>query len=119
MRARLLKAAGLVCPKAEAKAKLDALTKSEWSSSFETLMRNRLIMGALRYGTIAENQRKANQKRWDVIGAIANKVRLYEETGNTEHLVDAANYCLLTFLRDPHPNKNFTPLDDTNHCQAK
>jgi len=33
---------------------LDALRQSQWNTEFETLMRNRLVMGAFRYGTFSE-----------------------------------------------------------------
>ena len=36
----------------------------------------------------------------------------YEMTGNTEYLVDIANYCLLAFLEDEHPNKHFSAMDE-------
>lgn len=99
---------------------LAELKDSQWSAEFETLMRNRLIMGAFRYGMIKVQKKRAKEggKRYDVVRAVAEKVRLYEETGNTEHIVDAANYCLLVFELDPHPNKHFSAHDDAGgHCQ--
>lgn len=83
-------------------------------------MRNRLLMGALRYGTMKEKAVLTSQNRWDLVGAIGYKIKKYEETGNAEYLVDAANYCLLAFEFDPHPRKHFSSLDDhADHCQKK
>lgn len=47
MRLRLLTKAGLVDPPTP-KYRLADLERTEWSDSFEQLMRNRLLMGALR-----------------------------------------------------------------------
>lgn len=119
IRARLLHTAG-IDTKALARANLARLEQTEWSTKFERYMRARLVMGALRYGTLAENDKPGNQDRWDVKTAIDKKVEAYEATGNTEHLVDAANYLMLVFIRDPHPNKHFAASDaESFHCPQK
>lgn len=104
---------GKFCP-----AQLSELEKSEWSDEFEKLMRNRMLMGALRYGPMAI--KKLKKKRWDLLGAIRKKIEHYERTGNTEYLVDIANYCLIAFECDDHPKKHFIALDDHHdHCKTK
>jgi hypothetical protein len=121
MRERLHMRAGLSENKPPFKpSDFATLQKTEWSSRFEMLMRNRLLMGALRYGTMAEKRINATKNRWDLLGAIKAKCELYESTGNTEYLVDMANYCLLAFEFDPHPNKHFQALDDHHdHCKPR
>jgi hypothetical protein len=117
LRQRLHQKAGIADPP-QAKHRLADLEKSEWSPEFERLMRNRLIMGALRYGLL-ESKRKGNQK-WDLIDAIKSRIQLYQETGNTEYLVDIANYSLLEFECGKHPKKHFAALDDHHdHCKVK
>jgi len=117
MRERLLKRAGLSVPERR-KYDFKSLQRTEWSQEFERLMRNRLIMGAFRYGLLAEKRIKG--AKWNLIEPIAKKVELYEATGNTEYLVDAANYCLLAFECDNHPLKHFTALDDHHdHCKRR
>lgn len=123
MRERLLFAAGVHEPP-KFKDFADDLEVSlpllltNWSTEFETLMRNRLAMGALRYGMIGHQ--KAKQSPFDVAGAVLPKLRAYHLTGNTEYLVDAANYLMLVFCIDPHPTKHFSALDDhTDHCKLK
>lgn len=94
-----------------------AQLESNWSPEFERLCRNRLMMGCLRYGHMDEQ--RTNHK-WDVLKAIGAKVQAYELTGNTEHIVDAANYCQLVFVLDPHPTKHFSALDDhSDHCELR
>lgn len=115
LRDRLLTRAGLFEPP-RPKYRLADLIVSEWSTEFEMAMRNRMLMGALRYGLLADKKKRGHQ--WDLVGAIQRKIEMYEATGNTEYLVDAANYCLLEFECGVHPNKHFHALDDhTDHCQ--
>lgn len=120
LRERLLKRAGLIPPpKPRFKpSDLAKLKQTEWSSQFEQLMRNRLVMGAFRYGTF-EDKAKLRTDPWNLLEPVTSKVEKYQQTGNTEYLVDAANYLLLAFEFDPHPLKHFLALDDTDHCKKK
>ena len=123
MRQRLLAKAGLA-EKKPSKFKpsdLKKLEQTEWSPKFEKLMRNRLLMGAMRYGTFEEKLVSAKSSRpWDLLTPIRSKLELYQQTGNSEYLVDIANYCMLAFEFDPHPNKHFEALDDHHdHCRRK
>lgn len=95
---------------------IEALRKSEWSEDFEAMMRNRLIIGAFRYGLIGDKTKKP----WDRIAYIKTKLARYEQTGNLEALVDIANLSMLEFLEGNHPNKHFACLDDTQeHAKEK
>ncbi|MES2598613.1 MAG: hypothetical protein V4662_24980 [Verrucomicrobiota bacterium] len=117
LRDRLLRRAGLADP-IKPKHQLADLEKSEWSPEFEQLMRNRLLMGALRYGVLEQKRRFGN--KWDLMGAVKEKVKLYEDSGNTEYLVDIANYVLLEFECGHHPTKHFAALDNHHgHCRVK
>lgn len=87
------------------------LTLSEWSNKFETLMRNRLIMGAYRYGVL----NNMNKPTYNRVESMINRLRKYEQTGNTEFLVDVANLCMLEFEEGVHPNKHFSSIDDGEH----
>ena len=97
------------------KITLSDLKLSEWSNEFEQLMRNRLIMGALRYGKLGGE----DKKDYDRIEGVKKHLNLYEETGNTEHLVDIANIVLCEFVEGKHPNKHFKSNDDSWHMEEK
>lgn len=99
----------------DTKFSLNDLRTSEWSTEFESLMRNRLIMGALRYGKIGDK----NKPKYNRLSAIAKNILIYNETGNDEFLVDIANLCLLEFVEGEHPNKHFKAADDKNHVAQK
>ena len=108
LRERLLKAKGLWEYPAP-RYSYNSLAESEWSPLFEQLMRNRLIMGALRYGLI----NAPNKPTYDRVASIKKRADLYKQTGNDEFLVDIANLCLLEFIEGIHPQKHFSAVDDT------
>ena len=83
---------------------------TEWNIHFEKLMKNRLVMGALRYGKI-DNQKK--------VEAIVKKANKYMKTGNLEYLVDLANYCMLEFGDPSHSKAHFESTDDEDHCNKR
>lgn len=87
------------------------LKKTQWSEDFERLMRNRLIIGAIRYGLLNDS----HKPKWDRISSINKRIDLYSETGNDEYLVDVANLCLLEFEEGIHPNKHLKSVDDGHH----
>lgn len=89
------------------------LAESEWSLFFEQAMRNRLIMGGLRYGRLGDSQKPA----YDRIREARKRLDRYEETGNDELLVDIANMMLLEFVEGSHPLKHFQSQDDGPHAE--
>lgn len=88
---------------------MESLEKTEWSpvfarlmavqlghpipQDFEQLMRNRLVMGALRYGLL--NQR--GKRQYDRIAGARKRLSQFKSTLNLECLVDIANMALLEF----------------------
>lgn len=113
IRERLEGRAGLGRP--ARKLQFAELERTEWSRRFEQLMRNRLIMGALRYGQMAENK----GRKYARIPAALARLQKYLDTGNQEHLVDAANLCLLEFECGTHPLKHFASDDDGEHVKLE
>lgn len=96
------------------RATIDDLYRTEWSSEFERLMRNRLVMGALRYGRL----RAPDKPKYNRVGSIEKRVRQYAETGNLELLVDAANLCLIEYIEGEHPKRHFRAADDEEHVEV-
>lgn len=92
---------------------LNDLCKSEWSVRFETLMRNRLVLGAFRYGLI----NTPNKKKFKRVESMFDRLELFKKTGNKECLVDVANLCLLEFEECHHPNAHFKSIDDGVHTE--
>lgn len=94
---------------------IDSLRDSEWSIEFETLMRNRLVMGALRYGKL----HASGKPPYDRVTSCKRRLDLYAQTGNLEYLVDAANMCLLEFEEGVHPLRHWESIDDGEHATIK
>ena len=87
------------------------LKTDNWSDHFEFLMRNRLIVGSLRYGPF----NKQNRSTELVLNAIIKRAEQYKENGNDELLVDIANLCMKEFVTGNHPKKHFRAVDDGEH----
>ena len=97
------------------KIDLSSLRESEWDAEFESLMRNRLVMGALRYGKIVRDPKELEKKPpYNRIASIKKRLDIYSETGNKEYLVDCANLCLMEFVECRHPNAHFKAIDETD-----
>ena len=96
---------------------LESLRETEWNSEFETLMRNRLVMGAFRYGLFA--MKLAGNHGWDLIGYLQSKLDHYKATGDMEDLVDVANMALLEFTAPTHKDAHWKAKDDGVHCSRK
>ncbi len=91
----------------------EALSTSQWSPEFERLMRNRLIMGAIRYGRF----HKPGKAKYDRVASIIRRIQAYSQTGNQEYLVDAANEALCEFIEPSHPHPIWDPQDDGQHTE--
>jgi hypothetical protein len=95
---------------------LAMLQETEWNPRFERLMRNRLIMGALRYGSLTGDK----LGRWNYVQYLQTKLDDYRATGNLEDLVDIGNLALLEFTDPTHPAAHWGPIDDTDtHCPER
>lgn len=68
-------------------------------------MLNRLMVGELRYG--APNRRQKYASR------MYKEVAAYKRTGNAEHLINIANYCILEWMCPEHPKHHFDATVDS------
>lgn len=85
----------------------EAYKASQWSPQFETYMRNRLLLGGMRYGKNFTNE--PGKPQYDRVKSIRKRLDDYEVTGNLEKLVDVANLCMLEFEEGRHPLRHFRP----------
>lgn len=79
------------------------------SEDFHRKMNTRMVIGAFRY------DQKHKGKVQHFVRVIRRKVDRYEKTGDTEALVDAANYLMLEYEYGPHAHKEFKSTDDEDH----
>jgi len=90
---------------------VQSLRTTEWSRPFETLMRNRLVLGSIRYGKLGASKKP----KYNRVASIIKRIEFYKDTGNKEHLVDVANLCLCEFVECTHPKAHFKALDGDVH----
>lgn len=114
LRERLLDQAGVVTTdKSPEQRSLEQLRESEWSAKFESLMRNRLLVGRFRYGRMGDPAKG----QFDRLKSIEERLARYRDTGNDELLVDIANLSLVEFVCGRHPKKHFEAVDDGPHVE--
>lgn len=113
IRAHLLERAGVPDRQVRRMPDLESLKKTEQNHEFRRLCQNRFIMGAFRYGLMGE----PGKARWDRVQSAIDRLKLYQENGNAEYLVDAANLCELEFDDPNHKNFHFNATDDKIHTK--
>lgn len=80
----------------------------DWSPVFIELMKNRVQMSHYKYGSVSRNYRQGNI---DAIASMELRIQKYKETGNTENLVDAANFLMFEFMFPQIPGAHFEGTD--------
>ena len=85
---------------------MDNILRTEYSDEFNSLMKNRMIMSFYKYGPIKENYGNRLVK---AIPNLEKRLNMYKETGNTEYLVDIANFAMIEYMYPQHPKAHFNP----------
>lgn len=85
----------------------EEILKTEFDESFVEGMRDRMVVSFYRYGPVAVGAPKV-----DIIGSLMQRLRKYAETGNTEYLMDAANFAMIEFMYPKHPKAHFAGTDE-------
>lgn len=86
---------------------IDNVLKTEFDETFVQGMRERMVVSYYKYGPVADGF----PKKVDAIASLGDRLRKYAETGNTEFLIDAANFAMIEFMYPRHPGAHFTPTD--------
>lgn len=82
----------------------EQILSRDWSPEFVSLMQNRIIVSHYKYGWMSESYptRLAN-----ALESLKARLALYEQTGNTEWLVDVANFAMIEYRFPQHPEAHF------------
>lgn len=80
----------------------------EYSDRFDELRRNRVETSFYKYGPARKNFATGNVQ---AIPTMKCCLRKYQETGNTEYLLDASNYLMFEFMYPQHPKAHFRATD--------
>lgn len=80
----------------------------EYSDKFDELRQNRVEVGFLKYGSVADN---FGEKLANALESHDLCMKKYQETGNTEYLCDAANYLMFEFMYPQREGAYFKATD--------
>lgn len=81
--------------------------ESEVCAQFVQGMADRMAMSYLKYGKVAD----AYPIHVDAIDSLTERLRKYRQTGNTEWLIDVANFAMIEFAHPAHDNAHYAPTD--------
>lgn len=84
-----------------------AIPASEFSEPFAQGMADRMAVSYCKYGAVAE----AYPSRLDAIASLRKRLDRYEADGNTEWLMDVANFAMIEFMHPRHPRAHFRATD--------
>jgi len=91
--------------KREKKEEIESKLKTQYSERFWEGMKARMEMSYFKYGDVKDS------KITDRIASLNQRIEKYQQTGNTEFLMDAANFCMIEFMFPNHPNAFFKTTD--------
>lgn len=86
---------------------IEDVLKTEFSEDFVAGMKHRMVVSFYKYGPISEGF----PDKVNAITSLTDRLRKYAETGNTEFLMDAANFAMIEFMLPAHPNAFFEGTD--------
>ncbi len=85
----------------------DKVPTSEFSIPFVQGMADRMGMSYFKYGLVSE----AYPSKVDAIASLKKRLQKYEETGNTEWLMDVGNFAMIEYMYPKHAKAHFEPTD--------
>lgn len=88
---------------------MDDILKTEYSERFDNLRKNRVQVSYYKYGPAQKN---FGGGRVDAIGSLELCLEKFKKTGNTEYLLDVANYAMFRFMY-PMPGEFFESTGST------
>lgn len=84
------------------------MISEEYSERFDQLRKNRVEVSYHKYGPARKNYKTGNVQ---ALPSMERCIEKYNSTGNTEYLVDAANYLMFEFMYPQHPKAHFKATD--------
>lgn len=87
--------------------KIDKILKTEYSEEFDKKRKNAICVSYYKYGPSKQNFKDGSV---DAIGTLKKCLQKFEDTKNTEYLIDVANYAMFRFMY-PQGEESYTPTD--------
>lgn len=85
------------------------ILQSEYSEKFDELRKNRVETSFFKYGPAKKN---FGEGRVDAIKTLELCLEKFKKTGNTEYLLDVANYAMFRYMF-PFPGEYFKTTDSS------
>ncbi len=85
----------------------DSVPATEFNDEFVQGMADRMAVSYFKYGPV----REAYPDKVDAIASLLKRLKKYEETGNTEWLMDVGNFAMIEFQHPKHPRAHFRGTD--------
>lgn len=83
--------------------------RTQYSKEFLQGMIDRMLMSYPKYGHIKDSV----ERGMDPLAEARRRISKYRADGNTEWLIDAANYIMIEFMHPSHEDAHFRPTDSS------
>ncbi len=80
---------------------------TEFNKTFVQGMADRMSVSYYKYGAVSD----AYPLKVNALESLVKRLQKYQRDGNTEWLVDAANFAMIEFMCPSHKDAHFTPTD--------
>lgn len=80
---------------------------SEWSSKFLQMMLNSMCMSYFKFGYVRNNF----PKPVDSLATLESMLSKYRKSGNSDYLVDIANYAMIEYMHPSVEGVKYAPGD--------
>ncbi|KOA20137.1 hypothetical protein CLHOM_13320 [Clostridium homopropionicum DSM 5847] len=94
---------------------IEDILKTEYSLKFDDLRKNRMITSYYKYGPIKNNY---GEKLINAIENLEIRLKKYKDTGNTEYLLDVANFAMIEFMYPQHKDSFFKATDSEDKLEG-
>jgi hypothetical protein len=81
------------------------IPETEFSPAFVQGMADRMAVSYCKYGAVKD------AGKVDKIASLRARLERYERDGNTEWLMDVANFAMIEFMHPRHPEAHFEATD--------
>ncbi len=85
----------------------DDIPETQFNQDFLQGMVDRMAMSYFKYG----DMRKLKPGMYQYRPSVETRIEKYEETGNTEWLMDASNFLMIEFTTPAHPEAHYRGTD--------
>lgn len=90
----------------------DEILQTEFSEQFVEGMKSRMIMSFYKYGEVGNNYKQKERIANPAYQSLHKYLDRYLQTGNTEFLMDVANFAMIEFMYPSHESAFFKPTDE-------